>query len=106
MSSEKKDNEKIVVVADPDLKELIPSFLQCRKNDVATIRALIEEKNFDKVRLLGHNMKGSGEGYGFPPVTEIGNRIEQAAAAQDEQAVLNAVSALEEYVRNVEVVYE
>lgn len=106
MSSEKKDNEKIVVVADPDLKELIPLFLQCRKDDVTTIRALIKESNFDKVRLLGHNMKGSGEGYGFPPVTEIGNRIEEAATAKDEQAILDAVSELANYVARVEVVYE
>ncbi|MCX5825837.1 MAG: hypothetical protein NTY86_20730 [Deltaproteobacteria bacterium] len=64
---------------DPDLADLIPGYLANRKKDIAAIHAALEKKALYTVRMLGHNMKGSGVGYGFETITDIGMMMEKAA---------------------------
>lgn len=96
--------ERIHVAIDPDLAELVPGFLQNRRDDIARLRTAVAAAEFDRIRLLGHSMKGSGGGYGFDAITELGARIETAALARDGATVLTAVAELEDYLRRVEVV--
>jgi HPt (histidine-containing phosphotransfer) domain-containing protein len=96
--------ERIRVAIDPDIVELIPGYLHNRREDLGRLRAGVAAADFDRVRLLGHSMKGSGGGYGFDVITELGGRMETAALARDGAAVLAAVAELEDYLRRVEVV--
>jgi hypothetical protein len=50
-------------------------------------------------------MKGSGGGYGFDPVTELGGLIERAGQDRDGEAVLEAASTLRHYVDKVEIIF-
>ena len=63
----------------PSLADLVPGFLDGRRRDIDAIAAALERSDYDNVRILGHNMKGSGAGYGFNRITEIGTSLEQAA---------------------------
>ena len=78
------------------LAELVPGFLDGRRRDVDAIAAALERSDYDNVRILGHNMKGSGAGYGFNRITEIGASLEQAAetpcARGDSRAVRRSSS--------------
>ena len=67
--------EKIEVRIDPDLKDLIPGFLDNRAVDVAKMRDLLQRQDFAQIHLIGHSMKGAGGGYGFDRITEIGAAI-------------------------------
>ena len=96
--------EPIRVAIDPDLAELVPGFLHNRRDDVVRLRAAVAAAEFDRVRLLGHSMKGSGGGYGFDAITDLGARIETAALARDEETVLTAVAELDDYLRRIEFV--
>ncbi|MCP5144167.1 MAG: Hpt domain-containing protein [Gammaproteobacteria bacterium] len=97
--------EKITVHIDPDLEDLIPGFLSNRQRDVDTIRALIDD-DIERVRILGHSMKGAGGGYGFDEITELGAKIEQAAQAGDKPTILAATDALEDYLHRVDPVFD
>lgn len=99
-------SEKIRVSIDPDLEDLIPGFLNNRRNDVVQIRASLLTGDYTKIRLLGHSMKGAGGGYGFDPITDYGGEIEQAALKQDEATVEAYVSRLEDYLARVEPVFD
>lgn len=50
-------------------------------------------------------MKGSGGGYGFNAVTDIGKAIEDAATRIDSEEVRRRLKELEDYIERVEVVY-
>jgi len=65
--------------------------------------ALIEAGDWDAVRSAGHKMKGTGKGYGFARITDIGRAIEQAGAAEDAQGAREAVAALASYLARVRV---
>ncbi len=99
-------SEKIKVSIDPDLEDLIPGFLNNRRNDVTQIRAAVDSGDYPKIRLLGHSMKGAGGGYGFDPITDYGGEIEQAALRQDKVAIEASVRKLEDYLARVEPVFD
>ena len=97
--------EKILVRVDPEIAHLVPRFLQNRHQDAQAIREALAKGDFEAVRILGHSMKGIGEGYGFVPVTQLGSSLEQAAREGDVEKVRKSVEELQTYLDSVEVVH-
>ena len=95
--------EPIVVKVDEDIADLVPKFLVNRKNDVETLRAAQSRGDKEAVRKLGHTLKGVGGGYGFPVISEIGARIEEAALAGDSATIERSIAELGEYLARVRV---
>ena len=81
----------------PDLADLAEEYLTNRRADAAALREAARTGDFAGARRRGHNMKGSGAGYGFPHVSELGKRIERAADAGDAAAITRWAEALSEY---------
>ncbi len=94
----------IDVFVDPDIADLVPDFLANRAKDVEILRAALEGGELDEVRRLGHNMKGTGRGYGFDRITEIGAAIEEAAKGGLSEVALREVAALADFLDRVKVV--
>jgi HPt (histidine-containing phosphotransfer) domain-containing protein len=87
------------------MEDLVPGYLAKRRKDVQAYRDALERGDFDTVRMLGHKMKGTGAGYGFVLLTEIGGAIEQAALRKDASDVAANVDRLAWYVDNVQLDY-
>ncbi len=98
-------DDRQIAHVDASLAPLVPRYLERRRTDVASIRAAVESGRFPEAQSIGHSMKGSGGGYGFDPITEIGGRIENSAMIGDGPAVLAATDELEAYIGVVEVVF-
>lgn len=97
--------EKIMVTVDADLADLIPGFLENRARDVRQLSEGLNRRDFETIRIIGHSMKGSGGGYGFDALTELGGAIEAAAKSADTAAVANLIGELDAYLQRVEVTY-
>lgn len=95
----------VVAYVDESLEALIPKYIERRVADVDALRAATMMHSFDDARVIGHRMKGSGGGYGFDPITEIGARIEQAAKDSDEGELRAATESLDRYLSDVQIVY-
>ncbi len=93
------------VLVDPQLADLIPTFLGNLRKNPPAIAAALQCSDFKAIGTVGHNMKGTGTGYGFPRITEIGALIEQAAMQQDAETIRARVGELQEYLDHVEVEY-
>ena len=98
--------EKILVQVDADLEDLIPAYLQNRRKDADAIGEALEKQDFEAIRVLGHTMKGTGGGYGFDAITDIGRALEESAKSRNVQAIRQEVAALLDYLQAVEVVYQ
>jgi HPt (histidine-containing phosphotransfer) domain-containing protein len=103
---QEQQSGKIIVHVDPDLADLIPGYLANRKKDIVVIHDAIEKKDMDAVRTLGHSMKGSGGGYGFETITDIGMLMEMAAKEGRDEAIRLQVKRLEDYLHQIEIVYD
>ena len=95
-----------IVRVDPELKDLIPGFLNNRRQDALTIRAALAQEDMETVRILGHSMKGCGGGYGFNALSQLGGILEQGAQNRDSEAITNAVDELQAYLEQVEIIYD
>jgi len=102
----KRDSNKIVVRVDPDIADLIPGFLENRQKDIKTIEETLQKGDYDILQRMGHTLKGTGGGYGFDEITDIGLRIENAAKEKNADEILRQVQWLSDYLEKVEVVYD
>ncbi len=100
-----QDGENVVVV-DEDLRDLIPGYLENRRKDVKEILAALDRGDFEAIASLCHKIKGSGGGYGFDGITEIGKACEDAAKQSRPQEVRDQVTHLKAYLDTVEVVFQ
>ncbi len=106
MAGNDNSREKIVIHADIDLEDLIPGFLGNQSRDAEKIKGLIDSGDYESIQRMGHSMRGSGGGYGFDEITNIGARIEQAAKDRNKGEILLQVEGLLRYLGCIEVVYD
>jgi HPt (histidine-containing phosphotransfer) domain-containing protein len=97
---------KITVFVEEDLQELIPGYLENRVKDIAAIREALARKDYEAIRTLGHKMKGSGGGYGFDAITDIGHGIEEAAKREHGDEIVRLAEELKSYLERVDVIYQ
>ncbi len=84
------------------LVERTPGYLaNCRRNVISMTEAL-DRADFAAVTILGHNLRGSGGGFGFQAITDIGAGLEQASTDSDMGVSRDWVSQLSSYLDGVE----
>ncbi|MCK4738746.1 MAG: Hpt domain-containing protein [Deltaproteobacteria bacterium] len=98
--------EKVEIKVESYLKEIVPGYLEKRAENVLRLRGALEAGDFEVVQHLGHDMKGTGTGYGFQLITELGAGIEAAGKAKDREEGFLLVKELEGYLSNLELRYE
>lgn len=97
--------EKIIVTVDADLEDLIPGYLENRRQDCHAMLQALARGEYETIRVLGHTMKGTGGGYGFDAITEMGKTLEEAAKRSDPAVIRQTVSDLAQYLQAVEIVF-
>jgi HPt (histidine-containing phosphotransfer) domain-containing protein len=97
---------KYRIVVDKDLEDIVPAYLEIRKKELPELNALLAAGSLDELRKAGHKLAGSGGGYGFDRLSEIGQTLEASAQAGDAAAAAVCLAELKDYLGNLEVVYE
>jgi HPt (histidine-containing phosphotransfer) domain-containing protein len=96
--------DTILVRAKSKLADRTPAYLQnCRQNVIAMLDAL-DRVDFEALKNLGHQMRGSGGMYGFQAITDIGAALEQAAESVDTNGSRKWVGELTSYLDRVETI--
>ena len=105
-TNDRNQDKKVIVTVDSDLEDLIPGYFENRQKDIRSIRKALENDDYETIRILGHSMKGSGGGYGFDAITDIGRSLEEEANAGNADGIIKYTDELFSYLERVEVVYE
>jgi HPt (histidine-containing phosphotransfer) domain-containing protein len=93
----------IAVSVESWLKPVVGVYLERRRGDVAQLRDALERGDYATIRTLGHQMAGSGGGYGFQPITEIGSALEESALAGNAERIRTGIGDLDRYLNAVRV---
>ena len=102
-TEETVSSERITVKIDPDIADLIPPYLEDCDSNVQQLKKGLDEEDFAVIKGIGHNLKGSGMGFGFPKITELGTQIEISAIEKDPENLSSLIENLEDYLKRVDI---
>ena len=80
------------------LAEQTPAYLENCRRDVIVMLAALDRADFDAVIILGHNLRGSGGGFGLQAITDFGSGIEQSASEADDSGARKWLGELSAYL--------
>jgi HPt (histidine-containing phosphotransfer) domain-containing protein len=95
-----------VVRPDRDLEDLIPDFMQNRKNELQDIQLAISKNDYEYIRRLAHTLKGICRPYGFEHLETLSKELEVAGQAEDMPKIQQIADKIAEYLKNVRIVYD
>jgi PAS domain S-box-containing protein len=95
---------KIRVTPPEGIEALVPKYLANVRRNMGEILEAIAANDCKIAGRLGHQFKGSGEGYGFPEISRTGAAIELAAKSDNEDEIRRQILALATYLDRVEIV--
>jgi len=87
-----------------EVEKLAPWYLDRRRADLVTLTAALQAGNYDAIRVLGHDMKGSGKGYGFDAISKVGASLEAEAKKQAGGEIGTPIRELGDYLERVEII--
>ena len=84
----------------PGVAELVPQYLASKWKQMEEAQDRLSKHDFEPVRRFGHNLRGTGRGYGFPPLENIGRDLEVAAASKEKDRVAEQLGRLREFLES------
>jgi PAS domain S-box-containing protein len=81
-----------------EVAALVPKYLASKPAQIEEARASLARRDFEPIRRFGHNLKGTGSGYGFPRIEALGSEIEDAAERGDANRIADQLDALLTFV--------
>jgi len=94
---------KIRITPPEGIEGLVPNYLANVRRDMDAILAAVDSRDCMVARRLGHQFKGSGEGYGIPEITRAGAALELAALATNENEIRSQILSLATYLDRIEI---
>ena len=98
-----KPSERTQPAFDERLRSIVPAYLEGRRRDILSVLAALDRDDYEQIRTIGHKMRGSGTGYGFPEITAIGQRVELAAKSRDEKKTREHLTELSAHLDVLEL---
>jgi HPt (histidine-containing phosphotransfer) domain-containing protein len=87
-------------------RTLVSEYLDDIRKDLSTLDAALIASDYEGAQVFGHQMKATGNPYGFPDLTRLGIAIEQAASHKAAPELNHLFQELEDYLSRVEIAAE
>ncbi len=78
--------------------DILNRYIERRKRDLEVCFKNMNEGKYDELERLGHQLKGNGETFGHPELSEIGRKLEEAAREGDAYFLHEAIEKFSEWV--------
>jgi PAS domain S-box-containing protein len=99
----RRKSEPIRIQMPAGLDGIVPGYLSARREEVPEMIELLAASDFERLAVLGHNLKGNGAAYGFAELTRLGDALEQSAKEGDHGALRAQLSELKQYLDQVQL---
>jgi HPt (histidine-containing phosphotransfer) domain-containing protein len=96
----------IIVRVDPEIRELIPDFLENRKQEALSMKTFSEQKDFTAIHKAAHTFRGASGNYGFDALAQAGAALEAAAQDADADKIKSLLKDIQDLLNRIKVVYE
>jgi CheY-like chemotaxis protein/HPt (histidine-containing phosphotransfer) domain-containing protein len=86
---------------EPSIAAMAPRYLKNMEKSLKELRAAEATQDYATIQRIGHNLHGTGGGFGFPLITEFGTAMEQAAKDRDMGQIRSAVLQFGNYLEQL-----
>ena len=100
------EDDTIVECINGDLSALIDRFMLNTREDLAKMRWAFDQGDMEELQRLGHTIKGTGYGYGFRGMGDLGKLLEEDVKSGDINGVGARIDAFANYLDRVVVEFE
>ena len=90
---------------DPEFQELVREYIQYLSDNLVEIKEDLNNSDYLKVQKFGHNLKGSGGGYGLMEMSKIGQKIEEAAISHELNLLNELITQFEVDLKSAKIKY-
>ncbi len=73
--------ESELIRQDPSLADIVMEFVDGLQGRIETMQQSLDNSDFDTLRTIAHQLRGSGGGYGYPLITERAHELELHAGS-------------------------
>ncbi len=91
------------VYVDEDILDLIPGFIDNRRRDIKLVLEHLSVLRFQLIQRIGHQWKGSGQGFGMTRITDLGQELEVVAKTRDYVRIQQICTEATAYLDRVQV---
>ena len=99
-------SEKVKILIDKDIEEIVPMFLDNRQKDLLEIETNLSSKNLTAIEVIAHKLAGNAGSYGFTDMGLIGADMEIACQNENIDEIKNLFEKYKNYLSNLEVEYK
>lgn len=79
---------------DPDMRQLVDTFVDELADRIAAIQAAFETEDLARLRTIAHQLKGAAGGYGFPVIGLAAEQVERLLANAESSDLARKVEDL------------
>jgi HPt (histidine-containing phosphotransfer) domain-containing protein len=101
--SDSQASPRTMVAVPAGLEQIAPGYLARRRLEATQMTSLLAAADYEALRILGHDLKGSGSSYGFPELTQFGIELESAAKGSDHENLAVSIIRLASYLSRVQL---
>ncbi|MBC77759.1 MAG: histidine phosphotransferase [Halobacteriovoraceae bacterium] len=95
----------MIIKVSSDLEDILPKYLQNRKQEVEELKSFLANKDFESLKVRGHRLAGNAPSYGMELLGSLGVKIEADAKREDLSNMGDYIQEIEEFLIQVEVEY-
>jgi hypothetical protein len=95
--------EKIRLEVEPQLRELVPGFLEKRRHDLERLREALHAGDLAAIRDVGQNIRCFSRVYGLEALAVLGEQIGCAAEECSTLRIVHLQGQLADYLARVEL---
>jgi hypothetical protein len=95
--------ERIRLQVEPQLRELVPGFLDNRRRDLERLRQALHAGDLAAIRDVGQNIRCFSRVYGVEALTALGEEIRCAAEECSTLRIVHLQGQLADYLARVEL---
>ena len=92
-----------LLTEDPSFVDIVTEFVAGLRPRLQQMEAALSRRQLADLRRLAHQLKGSGGGYGFDILTDLGRRLEEASLHNDPAECRKTLDELQSTVLRITV---
>jgi signal transduction histidine kinase/DNA-binding response OmpR family regulator len=101
IATHSRERQPIRIEIPEGLEDLATEYMEACKTEYSEMLTSLTSSDFERVKVIAHNMRGEGACYGFPGLTEIGATLERAAKQSDHASVSASLHRLGDYLGRI-----